>query len=86
MMRKKLCIAMTAVGAAAVAVKVIDCMNHKSFVRGLNFGQLIGSVTAIDRCAHDQTVMKQKYEKLSKEHDELQKEFNEMLDYYGDDE
>ena len=70
-------------GAVAVAVKGVERVRKKWFLRGFEAGQFIGNLTAAENFAREKTVIQQKYDKLCEEFDELQENYNELCeDYY----
>ena len=72
-------------GAVAVAVKGVERVRKKWFLRGFDAGRYIGSLTAADRYAHDKTIIQEKYDKLCKDYDELADAYNDMIRFDEDD-
>lgn len=81
------CVAVLA-GAAEIAeitAKSVENMRKKWFLRGVETGKVIGSITAAEKFTHEKTMIQQKYDKLCEEYHELEESYNEMLDYYAED-
>lgn len=85
---KKIGICMAAAAGAAgvvgVSAKAVERVRKKWFLRGFEAGQLMGSLTAAES-VHEKNMVQKKYDDLCDEYDELSKNYNEMLDYYGGD-
>lgn len=88
MKKISMCVAAVAgaVGVAGITARAVEGMRKKWFLRGFEAGQFVGNLTAAESFAHDKTMIRQKYDKLCEEYKELEDNYNEMLDYYGDDE
>lgn len=75
-----------AAGVASISAKAVESMREKWFLRGFEAGQFIGSLTATENLAHENTVIKDKYNKLCEEYDEIKQNYKELCeDYYGED-
>lgn len=79
---------MAVIGSAAavnVGTKIADKLRRKWFMNGFHMGEIVGGLTAAERFTKKHTALADKYNKLCEEYDDLENNYHEMLDYYGED-
>ncbi len=54
-------------------------------MNGFHMGEIVGGLTAAERFTKKHTALADKYNKLCEEYDDLENNYHEMLDYYGED-
>ena len=71
-------------GIADISVKIAESLKRKWYLHGFEVGKCIGSLIAEEDFDREKNAIQEKIDRLCEEYDELEKSYNELLDYYED--
>ena len=69
-------------GIADISVKIAENLKKRWYLHGFEVGKCIGSLIAEEDFEREKNAIQQKVDQLCEEYDELEKSYNELLDYY----